>query len=242
MTDCINKKVKKNRGERTMYYVENSHPAIVSRDLFNQVQQEMTRRSSKRKVLQKSGKTELGKYSGKYALTELLVCGECGSPYKRVTWARNGKKRIVWRCVSRLEFGTKYCQHSPTLDEVKLHSAILAAMNEYAAIRQEVCPDVLAMAEEARQALSQAGARLLQLKKRMDEVSREQSDVLDRLLVNMADTELNARMKALTDEKESLKAQIADAQQAEVDLEEQGCQTPADVGQYHGMRRGLHGI
>lgn len=119
VTDCINKKVKKNRGERTMYYVENSHPAIVSRDLFNQVQQEMTRRSSKRKVLQKSGKTELGKYSGKYALTELLVCGECGSPYKRVTWARNGKKRIVWRCVSRLEFGTKYCQHSPTLDEVK---------------------------------------------------------------------------------------------------------------------------
>ena len=221
VTDCINKKVKKNRGERTMYYVENSHPAIVSRDLFNQVQQEMTRRSSKRKVLQKSGKTELGKYSGKYALTELLVCGECGSPYKRVTWARNGKKRIVWRCVSRLEFGTKYCQHSPTLDEGKLHSAILAAMNEYAAIRQEVCPDVLAMAEEARQALSQAGARLLQLKKRMDEVSREQSDVLDRLLVNMADTELNARMKALTEEKESLKAQIADAQQAEADLEEQ---------------------
>ena len=221
VTDCINKKVKKNRGERTMYYVENSHPAIVARDLFNQVQQEMTRRSSKRKVLQKSGKTELGKYSGKYALTELLVCGECGSPYKRVTWARNGKKRIVWRCVSRLEFGTKYCQHSPTLDEGKLHSAILAAMNEYAAIRQEVCPDVLAMAEEARQALSQAGARLLQLKKRMDEVSREQSDVLDRLLVNMADTELNARMKALTEEKESLKAQIADAQQAEADLEEQ---------------------
>ena len=221
VTDCINKKVKKNRGERTMYYVENSHPAIVARDLFNQVQQEMTRRSSKRKVLQKSGKTELGKYSGKYALTELLVCGECGSPYKRVTWARNGKKRIVWRCVSRLEFGTKYCQHSPTLDEGRLHSAILAAMNEYAAIRQEVCPDVLAMAEEAKQALSQAGARLLQLKKRMDAVSREQSDVLDRLLVNMADTELNARMKALTDEKESLKAQIADAQQAEVDLEEQ---------------------
>ncbi len=88
-------------------------------------------------------------------------------------------------------------------------------------IRQEVCPDVLAMAEEAKQALSQAGAQLLQLKKRMDAVSREQSDVLDRMLVNMADTELNARMKALTDEKESLKAQIADAQQAETDQEEQ---------------------
>ena len=221
ITDCISKKVKKNQGERAMYYVENNHPAIISREVFNQVRNEMTRRSSKRKVLQKSGKTELGKYSGKYALTELLVCGECGSPYKRVTWARNGKKRIVWRCVSRLEFGTKYCHNSPTLDESKLHSAILAAMNEFAAIRQEVCPDVLAMAEEAKQALSQAGAKLLELKKHLEAVSREQSDLLDRLLENMGDAELNAKMKALTDEKESLKAQILDTQQMEVSLEEQ---------------------
>ena len=221
ITDCISKKVKKNQGERAMYYVENNHPAIISREVFDQVRNEMTRRSSKRKVLQKSGKTELGKYSGKYALTELLVCGECGSPYKRVTWARNGKKRIVWRCVSRLEFGTKYCHNSPTLDESKLHSAILAAMNEFAAIRQEVCPDVLAMAEEAKQALSQAGAKLLELKKHLEAVSREQSDLLDRLLENMGDAELNAKMKALTDEKESLKAQILDTQQMEVSLEEQ---------------------
>ena len=221
ITDCITKKVKKNMGERPMYYVENNHPAIISRETFDQVQKEMTRRSSKRKVLQKSGKTELGKYSGKYALTELLVCGECGSPYKRVTWARNGKKRIVWRCVSRLEFGTKYCHNSPTLDESRLHNAILAAMNEYAAIRQEVCPDVLAMVEEAKRAMSQAGAMLLELKKRMDEVSQEQSDVLDRLLANMADAELNARMKALTDEKEALKAQILKVQQKEVSMAEQ---------------------
>lgn len=221
ITDCITKKVKKNMGERPMYYVENNHPAIISRETFDQVQKEMTRRSSKRKVLQKSGKTELGKYSGKYALTELLVCGECGSPYKRVTWARNGKKRIVWRCVSRLEFGTKYCHNSPTLDESRLHNAILAAMNEYAAIRQEVCPDVLAMVEEAKRAMSQAGTMLLELKKRMDAVSQEQSNVLDRLLANMADAELNARMKALTDEKEALKAQILKVQQKEVSMAEQ---------------------
>ena len=224
VTDCITKKVKKNMGERPMYYVENNHPAVISRELFDLVQKEMTRRSSKRKVLQKSGKTELGKYSGKYALTELLVCGECGSPYKRVTWARNGKKRIVWRCVSRLEFGTKYCQHSPTLDESRLHSAILAAMNDYAAVRQEICPDVLAMAEEAKQALTQAGAKLLTLKRRLDEVSREQSDLLDLLLANMADADLNARMKALTDEKASLKEQILEAQQEEVGLAEQAAQ------------------
>ena len=221
ITDCITKKVKKNQGERPMYYVENNHPAIIPRETFDRVQAEMTRRSSKRKVLQKRGRTELGKYSGKYALTELLVCGECGSPYKRVTWARNGTKRIVWRCVSRLEFGTRYCHNSPTLDEEKLHQVILAAVNEFTAIRQEVLPDVLAMAEEAKQALSQAGAELLALKKRMEEVSREQNDVLDRLLANMGDAALNTWMMALTKEKEALKAKIAEVRQVEVSAEEQ---------------------
>ena len=143
ITDCISKTVRRNNGERPMYYVENNHPAIIPRELFHRVQEEMTRRSSKRKVMLRSGRTELGKYSAKYALTELLVCGECGSPYKRVTWARNGKKRIVWRCVSRLEFGTKYCHSSPTLAEEKLHRAILEALNEFAQAGTEVKTNLL---------------------------------------------------------------------------------------------------
>ena len=87
-------------------------------------------------------------------------------------------------------------------------------MNEYAAIRQEVCPDVLAMVEEAKQALTEAGTKLLTLKRRLDEVSHEQADLLDMLLSNMADADLNARMKALTDEKASLKEQILETQRA----------------------------
>ena len=57
-------------------------------------------------------KTELGKYSGKYTLTELLFCGNCGTPYRRTTWSKNGRKKIVWRCISRLDYGTKYCKNS----------------------------------------------------------------------------------------------------------------------------------
>ena len=45
--------------------------------------------------------------------------------------------------------------------------------------------------------------------------------MLDMLLSNMADADLNARMKALTDEKASLKEQILETQQEEVGLEEQ---------------------
>ena len=70
MTDPISKKVKKNNGELPKLYVKNNHAAIVSRDMFERAQREKARRSSKRKVSRKNGKTELGKYSSKYALTD----------------------------------------------------------------------------------------------------------------------------------------------------------------------------
>lgn len=224
ITDCISKRVKQNRGELPMYYVENNHPAIIPREIFAQVQEEMKRRSSKRKVMQKHGKTERGKYSGKYALTELLVCGECGTPYKRVTWAKKGKKRIVWRCVSRLEFGTRYCHHSPTLDEGKLHAAILSAMNELAAVQEEVCPTVLSIAEKVRQPRSADGNSLSDWQERLTEVTQKQTKLLDLLLENMDDPELNAKMKALTEEKQALKQKLKEAKQKESDLREQETQ------------------
>ena len=73
ITDCISKKVKKNNGERPMYYIQDNHPVIVPREIYRRVQEKMSRRFGKRRVAQKYVKTEQGKYSSKYALTELLV-------------------------------------------------------------------------------------------------------------------------------------------------------------------------
>ena len=78
-----------------MYYVENSHPAIIEREIFDKVQEEIARRNSKKKTREKGTKSETGKYSGKYALSELVYCGECGKPYRRITWNIRGKKKIV---------------------------------------------------------------------------------------------------------------------------------------------------
>ncbi len=128
-TDCISKHTKVNRGERTKYLVSNNHPAIVDRDLFNAVQAEIARRSSKRRTSDKT-LTSLGKYSGKYALSELLICAECGSPYKRKTWTNGSEKRIYWRCLNRIEHGAKYCPHSKGFEEKRLHSAICRALKK----------------------------------------------------------------------------------------------------------------
>ena len=209
VTDCINKKVKKNRGERTMYYVENSHPAIVSRDLFNQVQQEMTRRSSKRKVLQKSGKTELGKYSGKYALTELLVCGECGSPYKRVTWARNGEKRIVWRCVSRLDYGTKYCHNSPTLDEEPLQRSILAAINSVMSQKSTLIRQITSAMEMELAPVPGESMSLADIERRLGELNDQTRELVAEAARAEDATACTAQLRAIMNEAAILKEKRA---------------------------------
>lgn len=135
--NCLSKKTKKNNGELPKYLVQNHHEAIIDRYLFERVQAEIARRAGKRKV---SDKTVTGqsRYSGRYALTELLICGNCGTSYKRVTWSKRGKKKIVWRCVSRLDYGTKYCKDSPTVEEETLHAAILHAINSMMSNRSKL--------------------------------------------------------------------------------------------------------
>lgn len=52
--DCITHKVVKNYGERPMYLVTDHHDPIIDRDTYNRVQQELARRSSKRKISDKT--------------------------------------------------------------------------------------------------------------------------------------------------------------------------------------------
>lgn len=170
--NCITKKVKKNRGELAKYLIVNNHPAIIDRATFKEAQLEIARRGSKRKIADKTI-TAQGKYSGKFALSELLICGECGSPYRRRTWTNNGINRKVWRCLSRVEHGKQYCRESVTVDEEKLKAAICSGLSKaienrgevmslilsnlsYAVTRKEECLDTYAI----EQRIKELGERL----------------------------------------------------------------------------------
>lgn len=133
--DFMTKKKVMNKGIVPQYYVEDDHEAIIPKDLFYRVQEELARRASVNKSAvtrekKKNGKhSSKSKYSSEYALTGILLCGECGQEYRRVTWARNGKKKIVWRCSNRLTNGTKYCKDSVTLEEGILNRAVMEAIH-----------------------------------------------------------------------------------------------------------------
>lgn len=127
--DFMTKKKVKNTGIVPQYYVEDDHEAIIPKELFYRVQEEMMRRASLCKAAVTRKKNQRSRYSSTYALTGMLICGKCGQEYRRVTWARNGKKKVVWRCSNRLTNGVKKCGESETLEENTLNRAVMEAIH-----------------------------------------------------------------------------------------------------------------
>ena len=124
-TDYLTKTRKENQGELQKYYVENAHEAIIPREVFYKVQEELRQRAN---IYKKSSKKETeskGKHTGKYALSKITVC-----EYRRQIWSKYGEKKAVWRCENRLRNGTRYCKDSPTIEENVLHRAVLHAINQ----------------------------------------------------------------------------------------------------------------
>ncbi len=124
--DFMTGKKSKNIGQRSRYYVKDSHPAIVPAEVFDKVQQEMAKRA--RIVRKEDGTVEVSgsKYNGKYLLGNLLVCGDCGASYRRRT--ESGK--VVWRCATRIEKGKQECSFSPTLDEAWIKERLCKLIGE----------------------------------------------------------------------------------------------------------------
>lgn len=209
ITDCLSKKVKTNNGERPKYYVEDNHPAIIDAVTFGRVQEELARRASKNKVKQKGTKTEQGRYSSKYALTELLVCGECKTPYRRCTWTKNGTKKIVWRCINRLDYGKKYCHNSPSVEESALQSAIMHAIMDTAMKNKDIMEILklhIGMVINKNDTIDNS----LDIQMRIAEIDAEFTEMLKAVSAETAEDFDENRVKELMEEKSELQQRLCE--------------------------------
>lgn len=123
--DFLTKKRVKNNGIVPQYYVENSHPAIIPRELYMQVQEEIMRRAN----ILGGGEKKKRVYSSRYAMSSLVICGHCGDIFRRIKWNNRGCKSTVWRCVSRVVKGGPDCTARTVKEEV-LQEAVVKAVNE----------------------------------------------------------------------------------------------------------------
>ena len=216
-TDVISKKIIKNVGQMAQYYMPDHHEAIVSREQYNAVKAEMARRSALRSP-SKEAVTGRSCYTSKYALSDRLFCGECGTLYRRKT--RNVKGNIYheWRCISRLEYGRKYCHESPTLREVPLQNAILAAINSAMSdkaalvdrIKNVVSLELLPVQGQTM-SLADIERRLAQLDEQFQQLLAEAIDAEDKDACNAQFAEILTEQTSLKKQKETILQSSADA-------------------------------
>ena len=132
-TDFLTKKRIRNNGTVPQYYVEDDHEAIIPKELFMQVQEELVRR----RVVHKSPSGRKRTYSCNHCFAQIVVCGECGELYRRVHWNNHGCKSIVWRCISRLETTQADVPcHNRTVGEPLLEEVTVKALNQILSSRK----------------------------------------------------------------------------------------------------------
>lgn len=211
--DVLTKKRVKNNGIVPQYYVENSHEAIIPRDIYMQVQEEMLRRAN----LHSGANRKKRVYSSKYALSSIVYCSKCGDIYRRIAWNNRGKHSTVWRCVNRVEHGPDCCD-APTVQESELQNAVVKAINmalggkdDMLAVLEENIAMVLALEDE--NSMESIDAKL---EEQQQELLRRANSKLD--YEDLADNIDNLREQKLnvmadSAEREALKQRISEMQQ-----------------------------
>ena len=216
-TDVISKKVVKNTGQLPKYLIQNHHEGIVTREQFQAVQAELARRSALRSD-SKQAVTGRSCYTSKYALSDRLVCGECGKLYRRKTRNIKGNIYHEWRCISRLDYGKRYCHDSPTLRELPLQNAILSAINEAMSekpvlldrIKSAMSLELLPVQGQAM-SLADIERRLAQLNEQFQCLLAEAIDTDDKEACNAQFAEILTEQTALKEQKEEILQSSADA-------------------------------
>lgn len=126
--DFLTKKRAENNGEVPQYYVEESHPAIIDKEMWEAVQLEMERRrifAKEHDIVKVDYATITNPFAGK------IICGHCGSVFGRKVWNSTNelRRRIVWRCNRRyIKKGKKGCNNKHIDDKV-LYQAFVDTFN-----------------------------------------------------------------------------------------------------------------
>jgi len=117
--DFLTKKKAVNNGTVAQYFVENSHPAIISKDIFQMAQGEFKRREM-------SG----GVSNGSRELSGKIICGECGGIYGPKVWHSTSKyRKVIWQCNGKYrKKGKKSCS-LPYVNEEAVKQAFVEVYN-----------------------------------------------------------------------------------------------------------------
>jgi len=201
-TDFLTKKRVVNNGIAPQYYVENNHEAIIPREVYMKVQEEIVRRAG---VRERSGNRHV--YSGKHAFSSIICCAHCGDIFQRVQWFIRDERLPVWRCARRKK--NKDDCPSRTVYESDLHTAFVQAVNEIIAQKDDLLPGLKVAIEKALG--SGNGAKVADIDTRLEDLEKE---LLRRANANQDYTEILEQIDTIRGEKQDLL--LEDANNADI--------------------------
>lgn len=132
-----------NHGEVPMFIVENSHPAIISKEIFEKVQIERARRLKRGNVLNSNNVSKKRGFSSLNSLYGKIICADCGHLYRRTIWTkRSGEKEPVWRCRNRLNNGKYAHCNNITLKEKELFEKLTNIINDVILKKKDIIEEI----------------------------------------------------------------------------------------------------
>lgn len=110
----LEKKKIANKGQLPMYYAEETHPAIISQELFDMAQERQRKRA---KHFYKGTPMKYSVFTG------LIQCPKCGKSYRRML--NNGS--VGWNCPTYIKEGKQKC-HGKKIPETTLEQTTAEAL------------------------------------------------------------------------------------------------------------------
>lgn len=154
-TESIPFQKKKNHGERPMYYVENSHPPIITREQFAVV-----------KSIQKMRKTI--RNEREYPLSKLLICNDCGHTYRKV----NNTRYAYWECSYWSSGKSISCNHI-RIDETDIYATLIRMVNILRENYDSILKPMIKSLEELQIKVNGTQHKVYEIDKAMSEVNNQ---------------------------------------------------------------------
>lgn len=208
--NSITLKRKKNEGEAPMYFVKDNHPAIISRETFDTVQQLIIERAkSKGNIPENSWK-----YQQRYVFSSKIICGQCDSVFKRTVHNSKSKTAQFYHtCGTYIEKGVGACDMKPIKEDTvkRLFVKIVNSLYKDKKIIQRYMDKIKALYE-----MDGEGMKILEFEEQVDELLKEErvifqlksKSIIDKELLEKEHAELVEKISRLRREKAVLQERI----------------------------------
>lgn len=187
---------RQNHGEADQYYIENTHPAIITKGTFEKVQELLRQKSNRQKIPRQI-----------YPLSRKVYCGQYGTPFAR----RVGKSGlVVWVC-RKHDKGASKCTMG-RIPESALYAAFVGMYNKLKQNAGIVLLPALKQMEELRDALQRDDPAMLAVNRAIAQASEQSHRVSQLQAAGLLDAdacaakfnEINARLTQLRAERRRL--------------------------------------